>query len=401
MLASGGTQSFAAVLTAAVLPATEGAANSGAVPEELVRQKAAGDGKDLPESFGETAEDGDKKDETPDAPFAWFAIAPVAPEPAPIKLAIPLPTNVIAHPEGETQAPVAQPGPAAVPAATESDAALPAATGTEPAFELPGAVAAPAREAAAPQRVDLKPIREAIAGIQPTIAPRIELPPSRDPASGVQPIALATVQPRAEAQPLAAALMQPLAAAGIEAPTPFRRQLRDSIAATMAAAPQAEPPRAIAVTAMSDAQQPALDMRRQEWMGAMVEHIEALRDASPRNLNTRETNIRLAPDALGSVDISIRHEGDRVHVRFTAENANARALIADAQPRLAELAEARGLRLGQTSVDAGVAGRGADGGATGQGNPRHDARNQAPRPAFVSASSVQGTDHATTEDRIA
>lgn len=399
MLASGGTQSFAAALTAAVLPVTEGAANSGeALPEGLVRQKAAGDGKDLPESFGETADDGDEKDETPDAPFAWFAIAPVAPEPAPIVLKLRLPATAVELPGVEAMPQIALPelASAVVPAAAEPATPLPAATGAEPAFELPAPavanaprIAAPAREAA-PQRIDLTPIREAIAGIQPTIAPRIELPPAREPATGVQPIALAAVQPRVEAQPLAAAVLQPLAAAAEITPAPFRRQLRDAITATMAAATQTETTHPTAVTAMADAQQPALDMRRQEWMGAMVEHIEALRDASP----SRETNIRLTPDALGSVDISIRHEGDRVHVRFTAENTTARALLAEAQPRLTELAEARGLRLGQTSID---------GGAAGQGNQRHDAQNHgAPRPAFVSApASALAAETATAEDRIA
>lgn len=35
-----------------------------------------------------------------------------------------------------------------------------------------------------------------------------------------------------------------------------------------------------------------------------------------------------------------------------------RAILADAQPRLAELAQARGLKLGQATVDAGAGGQG-------------------------------------------
>ena len=49
-------------------------------------------------------------------------------------------------------------------------------------------------------------------------------------------------------------------------------------------------------------------------------------------------------------------EGDRVHVRFTAEHEATRALIADAQPRLSELAAARGVRIGDTSVSTGSGG---------------------------------------------
>ena len=127
-------------------------------------------------------------------------------------------------------------------------------------------------------------------------------------------------------------------------------------------------------------------MRRQQWMGQMVERIEALRDAAP----VRETRISLMPEALGKIDVSIRHEGDRVHVHFTAEAPAARQLLSDAQPRLAELAEARGLKLGQTSVDAG---------ASGRGNPRQGAERQPPtRPASARAT----TDTATqTDDRVA
>jgi flagellar hook-length control protein FliK len=45
-------------------------------------------------------------------------------------------------------------------------------------------------------------------------------------------------------------------------------------------------------------------------------------------------------------------------VHFTAENPATRQLLADAAPRLAELAEARGLKLGQSSVDSGSGERG-------------------------------------------
>jgi len=373
--ASGGTHGFAAALTSALLPGAEGAANSpeAALPEGLVRQKSAGDGKDLPKGFGETAEDGDDKDDAADIAFAWFGMAPVVPESAPIVVKLPLPAGVIAVPEGEVLAPVdlAAVAPASDLVSLDTGAAahtLPA-TGGASEFTLPTPVAGepvapPAEgEAAAPQR--------------------IELPPARVSAPGTQPIALAIAQLRAETAQPVSAMLQPLVAAGLEAPTPIRRQLRE-LTAALAPTTQVEAPRATAVTAIADAQQGALDMRRQEWMGAMVEHIEALRDASP----ARETNIRLAPDALGSVDISIRHDGDRVHVRFTADTAAARTLLADAQPRLAELAEARGLRLGQTSVDSG-----------GQGNQR-----QAPTPhaAFPSApASARAAETESTEDRIA
>jgi flagellar hook-length control protein FliK len=104
-----------------------------------------------------------------------------------------------------------------------------------------------------------------------------------------------------------------------------------------------------AVGPAGDARHGALDMRRDDWPQAMIDRIEALRDAA----DATSTRIRLVPDALGKVDVSLRHDGDAVHVHFSADAAATRALIADAQPRLAEAAQARGLRLGQATVDAG------------------------------------------------
>lgn len=124
---------------------------------------------------------------------------------------------------------------------------------------------------------------------------------------------------------------------------------------------------AVAAVANGGAQA-GLDMRDQRWPHAMMAQIEALRDAA----DAVDTRIRLVPDALGSIDVGVRREGDTLHVRFTAEQAQTRALLQDAQPRLAEAAEARGMRLGQASVDAG---------ASGQGQQRQPMPTEPRRPA--------------------
>jgi flagellar hook-length control protein FliK len=149
-------------------------------------------------------------------------------------------------------------------------------------------------------------------------------------------------------------------------------------------APQPHP-----VSAAADIQHGAVDTRRQEWVGKMVEHIEALRDAAP----VREARLSLAPEALGKVEISIRHEGDRVHVHFATETPAARQLIADAQPRLGELAEARGLKLGQTSFESGTAGQGAN-----RDSRDHPASQPSLRPRPAKPDSTVG---AADDDRIA
>jgi len=92
----------------------------------------------------------------------------------------------------------------------------------------------------------------------------------------------------------------------------------------------------------------------------------------------------------------VTQEGDEVQVRFTAESAAARQMIAEAAPRLAEMAEARGIRMGQASVDGGQSG--AQNGAAGGGDPRHGAASQ-PRQSPLSAGPSGSSTE--TEDRIA
>ena len=92
-----------------------------------------------------------------------------------------------------------------------------------------------------------------------------------------------------------------------------------------------------------------LDTADRRWPHAMAEQIEKLRDAA----DSQSTRIRLLPDALGPVDVAVRRDGDQVHVHFAAADAQTRQLLADAQPRLADAAEARGLKLGRTDVSGG------------------------------------------------
>lgn len=384
MLASGGTPAFARVLKSALAPgaAVEVEGETPAI-ELAERQKLAGDGKGLPEALERDAGEGET-DKTLDVAFAWFGMSLVLPQPAPALPKLPAGAAPIALPEGQAPATplpagtqlAADPDPTpVVPEAPAQDAvAIDLKGPAAPVAPLAGPEATPPLPAGTPE---VQPVAERPAG-----PIRIELPRATETPQRIQPVTLAAIQPRAEAvQPLAA----PLAAAAIETPSPRRQAPRDATVSALSA-PTAEAPRAHAVPAAADAQQPALDLRNRDAMTSMIERIEALRDMP----GARETSIRLSPDALGTVDVSIRREGDRVHVHFSAETPAARAALAEAQPRLAELAESRGLRLGQTSVE---------GGAAGQGQ-RQDA---APRPAFATApASAPGGEPATdTDERIA
>ena len=177
-----------------------------------------------------------------------------------------------------------------------------------------------------------------------------------------------------------------LAPAGFELPEPLRRPANEPVLAMLTPVNGLEMQRAGVVQAVANVQQAVIDTRRADWMSSTIERIEALRD-SP---NSRETSIRLSPDALGKVDVSIRQEGDKIHVRFTAETAAARTLLTEAQSRLNDIAEARGLKLGGSSVDAGTAGN------TGTWGQRQDA---APNPTLASApANVPGAETETATD---
>ena len=130
-----------------------------------------------------------------------------------------------------------------------------------------------------------------------------------------------------------------------------------------------------------------LDLRQERWPHAMIERIEMIRDAA----DAVDTRIRLVPDALGAIDVEVQRDGDALHVRFHAEQPQTRALLAEAAPRLAEAAESRGLRLGQTSVGNGD-------GSAGRDQPRQPLPSAPPRARL---SAADGTDDADGDTRLA
>jgi len=158
------------------------------------------------------------------------------------------------------------------------------------------------------------------------------------------------------------------------------------------AAPDAAVLRPVAPTA--HAASPALDTRQPQWVEGMIDRITTLREAS--GTNNGETRIRLSPDALGDVEVAIRTGDDgKLHVHFNSDNADAGRLLAEAQPRLVQMAEARGLKLGGMQVDVGT-----------QQQPQQSQRqaqdqgNPAPR-APRTATRQADTQTTRSDDRIA
>ena len=278
------------------------------------RQSLAGDGNTVPAAL---ADDG----KAIDPGLIWL----------PIGLALPAPV-----------APPIVPPPAAANASLPAPVADPATLAATGAFLMADGVADPKTDLSVK---DLPPPAADLAAKKDAAAAE-----SLSKATGAAPPtpAVSTVQPAG--QTFAAAIAAVLANHDRPARDDDRGDSRGIGA--LAAAAQAEAISRPVVQATADAKHPALDLRDDRGLHGMIDRIEMLRDEA----NANDTRIRLVPDALGGVDVSLRKDGDTLHVHFTADTQATRTLLNDAQPRLAELADARGVKLGQTSVDAGTGG---------------------------------------------
>ncbi len=130
-------------------------------------------------------------------------------------------------------------------------------------------------------------------------------------------------------------------------------------------------------------------MTKADWLASMIDRIETLRDDTG---GIRETRMKLAPEALGNVEVTVRRDESGVlQVRIAADTAQARAMLNDAAPKLAEMVEARGLKLGGSSVDAGA------------GDHRRDAPAPTPttRRPVATATDTTETADATSDSRLA
>ncbi|RXD05000.1 flagellar hook-length control protein FliK [Sphingomonas sp. UV9] len=231
----------------------------------------------------------------------------------------------------------------------------------------------------------------------PTSGPVADGPPTTDIATiatprwvatdATTPVALALARPEpVQPEPGTVASASQVFGAAIQAATKARED-RDIPDQAALSTPVSAPTSTETIRTF-DAQHAPLDMRQERWPHAMIERIEILRDAA----DATDTRIRLIPDALGAIDVSVRKDGDTVHVHFNAEQSATRTLLADAQPRLAELAEARGLKLGQGALQAGADQAGSNA-SSGQQRAQSTARAPAP--------STSVTADATEDTRIA
>lgn len=319
------------------------------------RKGDAGGGKDLPAI---AAPDEDEGEDEAAAAAAWIG-TPVLPVPCP---AVPVAAgelvrggtggSVTTMPGGGDDirgflpAEGAAPAPARslLPAAQKPD--TPGATGESGGGAVDVAPAPPAgARLTAPVPADVDAPGEAAAtprgaSESPPGPPDRKAPPRV--AGSAPAVALAPAAPRV------APAGEVFAAAIRQAVREERRPLASDGAMPLVPAADLAPQ---AVPAAGNARQPALDMGGETWPGRMIERIEALRDAADAN----DASIRLIPDRLGAIDVSLKRDGDGIEVRLHAHQAETRALLAEAQPKLVEMGEARGLRL-SAQTDGGAGG---------------------------------------------
>lgn len=79
---------------------------------------------------------------------------------------------------------------------------------------------------------------------------------------------------------------------------------------------------------------------------------------------------KLNPENLGSLQVEMSQTGAGAAIRMTADTETARAIIADAQPKLVAEARAQGLRIAETHVDLAGHGQQPSADARRQGDPQ-------------------------------
>ena len=255
---------------------------------------------------------------------------------------------------------------------------------------LPPAVTVPAQTPASATPVQGGAIAQGLAPLVTADSASIDtLPPRWSSRDGAPSVTLVVQQPPAAAtqpQPGTVASAAQVFGAAIQAAAQRRDEPRRRDDTTLLA-PLTAAGTVHALAPTTDAQAP-LDMRQERWPSAMIDRIDILRDAA----NATDTRIRLIPDALGTIDVSVRKDGDTLHVHFAAEQAATRSLLQEAQPRLAELADARGLKLSQGNVDTG-------GGQ--QQQQRAATPHQPSAPARARAGTATAPDTDSTDTRLA
>lgn len=293
------------------------------------------------------ADDEKKQDDNGEAPLELDPAATIVPIAVPVPPPLPVVSAGSAEPARTLpDRPIVATspdlgGPATIPADTPSEPSGPA-SGANPVT-----AAAAERATGVAGNPPTDPVEILAGGKATPVNPARPLP---DAASTIAARPTPTVRPDIAPpligvpQPAVRAFAAGIAAAGRQRHEP--RQADPTLAGVGLAAVDRP-----AQTALIGIDATPLDTRSDQWPRQLIERIEALRDAA----DAKDTRIRLVPAALGKIDVALRQQGDTLYVQFSADVPATRVLLSEAQPRLAEIAQERGLRLGQSGVDGGQA----------------------------------------------
>lgn len=303
---------------------------------------------------------------------------------SPAAAPVPAPSAPGAGPGGE--APVSGAGPAAT---GKISGRAPVETPVRPVKAPVAAPAAPADSAEAPREVPVpEPLRRAIQAL------KTATPPSAPATAGEAP-----GQEKADARAAASA---PTAAAPqpVQQPVPIQVQQPVLAMAEAPAQPAAEPMPALPRESVAEALERQLDVAADgEWLDQLARDIVRTGAAGGEGGALR---FRLNPETLGQVRVELSQGADGATVRIAAETEGARALLADAQPRLLAEARAQGVRIAETEVS--LAGSGHDAPA-GQQQRREEAeaepRLRTARGGHGAASETGDEPARTSSDRYA
>ncbi|MFN3944675.1 MAG: flagellar hook-length control protein FliK [Allosphingosinicella sp.] len=228
--------------------------------------------------------------------------------------------------------PVAPPALHPVPATAAAPVPVPA---TAPA-EVPAA-AHPVLEAPAERRAErAAPAIAAAAAKSPEPSLPVRAVPETPAGAAAEPARQpAQSSPAVQAPPV----LQPQSPPQVQPQQPSPAQLQ--------VAPAAEAQPSLAERLMET----KLDLAKGgEWLDRLA------RDIARSAANDGMMRFRLNPERLGTLQVELTQGPNGTAIRLTAETEAARAIIAEAQPRLVAEARAQGVRIAETHVDLGSGG---------------------------------------------
>lgn len=228
--------------------------------------------------------------------------------------------------------------------------------------------------------------------VQPSAEATVAATPTAIPAE--VKAALASLLPKAGANS-ATVLKGEGGEAPLDAPASESHHPSASPAPASVARPEAVPVpamvdglQAMAADAMTDIQASSFDVpaendvaiEQQLDLATDGEWLDQLAKDISRSAGKEGTlRFRLNPETLGTLKVEVAQTQAGASIRLTADTESARAIIADAQPRLVSEARAQGVRIAETHVDVGT------GAHQGSGDARRDQGEASRQPFFRTA----------------